>query len=295
MPARLTAYLHDEAATDRLLREDDVCRIGRGDDCGFRLEHPSISRAHAELSADGGDWRLVDLGSKNGSFRDGQRIDDVRIDGAAWLRFGDIYCEFTPLSDEDCLRIERERGARRTQSLSLSRRVSSRADGSDLLHDTLKAVLELAQCRRGFLLLREDGDFRVHASVALNPTRMNTRAFAGSVAAVQRALAERRAVVANDVAAEPWLAQRPSVIAGGLSALVCLPLVDGERVFGAIYADRSSAGAPITSLDLELLKAFAQRASLWISARRLEQELGPAPEGFPRWQAIAAAHRRSAV
>ena len=55
------------------------------------------------------------------------------------------------------------------------------------------------------------------------------------------------------------------LIAGGLQTLVCLPLLDGATVFGAVYADRRGTldgrpGEPITDFDLELLTAFAERA-----------------------------------
>ena len=66
MPARLTAYLPDNAAAVCLLRTQERVRVGRGSDCDFRLVHPSISRRHAELSLEQDQWRLDDSGEYPG-------------------------------------------------------------------------------------------------------------------------------------------------------------------------------------------------------------------------------------
>jgi ABC transport system ATP-binding/permease protein len=47
--------------------------IGRADDCDLRLEHPSISRRHAELELKPDGLWLTDLGSVNGLLRRGRR------------------------------------------------------------------------------------------------------------------------------------------------------------------------------------------------------------------------------
>jgi len=96
-------------------------------------------------------------------------------------------------------------------------------------------------------------------------------------------------VVANDIGQEAWLASRDSVVAAGLSALVCVPLLEDGRVLGAIYADRITRGEAITTLDLELLQAFAENASVWIAARRTSEQLEALGDAAA-WSQIVAAH-----
>lgn len=49
--------------------------IGRGEgDNTYQLAHPSVSTRHAEFRLEGGDYRLIDLGSTNGT-----RVNDERI------------------------------------------------------------------------------------------------------------------------------------------------------------------------------------------------------------------------
>jgi len=58
--------------------------IGRGEDNTYQLAHPSVSTHHAEFRQEGGDYKLVDLGSTNGT-----RVNDERITESP-LRNGDI-------------------------------------------------------------------------------------------------------------------------------------------------------------------------------------------------------------
>jgi DNA-binding CsgD family transcriptional regulator len=60
-----------------------VCMVGRGDDVHLQLDDPSISRRHALLRACG-ELIVEDLGSRNGTFVNGQRIEQ-----SVALRLGD--------------------------------------------------------------------------------------------------------------------------------------------------------------------------------------------------------------
>jgi hypothetical protein len=48
--------------------------IGRAPDCDCVLSDPTVSRHHAELRREGGEWVLVDLGSMNGTRLNGWRV-----------------------------------------------------------------------------------------------------------------------------------------------------------------------------------------------------------------------------
>jgi hypothetical protein len=296
MQARLIAYPPDAAAVVRHVAAGGALRIGRGTECDLRLDHPSVSRAHAELRSEDGGWRLRDLDSKNGTFLDGARVTDAALGQDAWLRFGDVYCEFAPMTDAQVDAAARGQAERRAAVTARTARIERLAGLRDLLDDTLRSMVELAQCERGFVLLDEGDGLAVRASLALDPSQLSARTFSGSVGAVRRALRDRRPVVANDVGSEAWLAQRASVIAAGLSALACLPLVQDGEAFGAIYVDRVRPGPAITDLDLELLEAFVEGAAVWIAAQRASDLLDRAhdaarPErASTRWDGIVAAH-----
>ncbi len=70
--------------------------IGRGDGCPVLLESRSVSRLHALIQRrEGGDFQLVDLGSRNGSFRNGRRVSlPATLRDQDRLLFGDQELQF---------------------------------------------------------------------------------------------------------------------------------------------------------------------------------------------------------
>ncbi len=67
--------------------------VGRGPPpkCSLTLNHPYVSTVHAELRWTGADWELKDLGSRNGTFLNGRRLDPslpTRLDKGAKIAFG---------------------------------------------------------------------------------------------------------------------------------------------------------------------------------------------------------------
>lgn len=64
--------------------------VGRTLNNGFVIEHPSVSKQHARIAAQNGGYALVDLGSSNGTFVNGQRVTEaaVRLEDGCEVRFG---------------------------------------------------------------------------------------------------------------------------------------------------------------------------------------------------------------
>jgi len=64
-------------------------RVGRGENCHLRLDDRSMSRDHAELYRQGPVYALKDLGSRNGTWINGQRVEHSGLAAGDVLRFGD--------------------------------------------------------------------------------------------------------------------------------------------------------------------------------------------------------------
>jgi two-component system, NtrC family, response regulator AtoC len=62
-----------------------VVTIGRIPEVDLRVDHSSVSRRHARILVDGGEIRIFDLDSRNGT-----RVNGMRIDGARVLMTGDV-------------------------------------------------------------------------------------------------------------------------------------------------------------------------------------------------------------
>ncbi len=69
------------------LNQDEAI-IGRGETSTVRLADLASSKSHARLVHDAGGWRLVDLGSRNGTFVNGERVQEVRLEPGDRIQIG---------------------------------------------------------------------------------------------------------------------------------------------------------------------------------------------------------------
>ena len=67
-----------------------VTTIGRRRDCDMRIPLPSVSRRHCELYMENGRLMVRDLGSRNGTFLNGGRVDETAINAGDALQIGEL-------------------------------------------------------------------------------------------------------------------------------------------------------------------------------------------------------------
>lgn len=71
--------------------------IGRGEECEISINHPSVSRVHAELRPIGdGRYEVVDLGSANGVRVNGVELPHSLLDARDVVELGDVVLKFIP-------------------------------------------------------------------------------------------------------------------------------------------------------------------------------------------------------
>jgi pSer/pThr/pTyr-binding forkhead associated (FHA) protein len=68
----------------------DVTVIGRREDCDFRIPLSEISRKHARLIKDGDTLRAEDLGSSNGTYVNGVRVQEAELAPGDTLKVGSV-------------------------------------------------------------------------------------------------------------------------------------------------------------------------------------------------------------
>jgi hypothetical protein len=286
MPARLTLHPELRPPLRWALSEERTYVLGREPGCDLVVDDERVSRRHARLWYDEGSWLLADLASKNGVSIGGFVTAEGRLDPGSWLSLGGVLGRLEPL-DAETARVDSEiRELRWRHSAQHQARLDPLSDLQTLLAQILASVLELSGGERGFVLLSGASGLEVVAAAGLEDAELRRPDFAGSVGAVERALGTGRSIAVADVAIDLSLAARPSVLAGGIRALACVPLVALGRRLGAIYTDSRVAGSSFESLDLELLEAFAGHAALAIAAQRLDAELGRLAADLPRLAAL---------
>jgi ABC transport system ATP-binding/permease protein len=74
--------------------------IGRGEECEIAINHPSVSRVHAEIRPIGdGRYEIVDLGSANGVRVNGVELPNSLLDARDVIELGDVIMRFLPAGE----------------------------------------------------------------------------------------------------------------------------------------------------------------------------------------------------
>ena len=68
----------------------DITVIGRREDCDLRIPLGDVSRKHCRLVRDGDALRLEDLGSSNGTYHNGQRVQEAILSPGDSIQVGPL-------------------------------------------------------------------------------------------------------------------------------------------------------------------------------------------------------------
>ncbi|MBN2195807.1 MAG: FHA domain-containing protein [Polyangiaceae bacterium] len=91
MDAVVGAYYLEWRGVRARIREGDTV-IGRGSDCELHIDDPTASRRHAVVRRQGSTMTVRDLGSRNGTFVDADRLHEARtLRGGEQLLIGETH------------------------------------------------------------------------------------------------------------------------------------------------------------------------------------------------------------
>ncbi|MCX8530668.1 MAG: FHA domain-containing protein [Rhodoluna sp.] len=78
----------------RFLLDQDVTTVGRHPNADIFLDDVTVSRRHAEFLRDGAVFTVRDLASLNGTYFNGERIDEVQVTDGAEVQIGKFRLTF---------------------------------------------------------------------------------------------------------------------------------------------------------------------------------------------------------
>jgi len=93
-----------------------------------------------------------------------------------------------------------------------------------------------------------------------------------SISLAQTAIRERRSLLVDDAAHDGRFDGSDSVMSLGLHSVVCVPMMVGEAVLGAIYVDDASRAGAFKPRDVRLLEGFAAQAAVALEQCRQRRE-----------------------
>ena len=115
-----TPFLRIEESGEVFPLRDEVTTVGRGQGANIRLDDPSVSRLHAELTRRGPYVYVADLGlSRNGTWVNGRPVARRVLNDGDVLSFGTARCRIGGIPRED---LAEEAELRRAAVPELTRR-----------------------------------------------------------------------------------------------------------------------------------------------------------------------------
>ena len=290
--------------------------VGRKVDRDLVIPDPRVSREHAQIVAENGEFFVVDQGSKHGTFVNGERVDRRKLARNDRLEFGarDIaYLIFHPLhatsntareflSQISGIQIAPEASdlEKLTLFLEAARKLNTIGVLDEILVTLIDATLRLTRAERGYIFLR-DGEGTLTLAAGRNSKGeplLDDKTISRSV--LEEAFISNSEYLVTDTSQMIDMKERQSIVAFDLRTVICMPLrkpqVQATRqeqptnaeVMGALYVDSRFAARDITSVSHDILRAIATEAAQLIENARLVQ----AEEAGRRYQqelSIAAA------
>jgi len=281
--------------------------VGRKVDKDLVIADPRVSRDHAQILQEGGAFYVEDLGSKHGTFVNGERIQRQKLERGDRLEFGardSAYVLFNPsqpgsnTARELLSQISVIGGAGTKQEateletlrlfLEAARRLNTAGVLDEILVTMLDVTLKLTRADRAYVFLKdEEGVLRLRAGRnASEEPLVDDKTISHSI--LEESMRSNSEFLVMDTGSSLDVAGRQSIVAYDLRTVVCIPLrkmqvyasreaqtpVPGGNVgeaMGALYVDSRSATRGISVLNKDILHAIAVEAASLIENARLVQ------------------------
>jgi sigma-B regulation protein RsbU (phosphoserine phosphatase) len=302
-----------------IVLEHSPYTVGRKVDKDLVIADPRVSRDHAMIVSENGQFAVIDQGSKHGTYVNGERIDRKVLEKNDRMEFGVrevVYIVFNPqhgtsntardfLSQISGIHISDETTdlEKLTLFLEAARKLNTTGVLDEILVTLLDTTLKLTRAERGYVFMKNDvGNLRLAAGRnSKGEALLDDKTISHSI--LDDALKSNSEFVLTDTSQSLDLAGRQSIVAYDLRTVICIPLrkpqvqtsrgVDAPvtqgpaEAMGALYVDSRFASRDISSVSNDILRVIATEAASLIENARLVQ----AEEASRRYQqelAIAA-------
>jgi len=281
--------------------------LGRHPDNNVQLLDRIVSKEHCRITRlPQGGFMLRDVGSLNGSYVNGERVAEKKLQsgdeitlGNTTLRFFDdevpsdpparnltmlsdqvqsmvqsrvqATSHFPPASeitDPEALRADYEK-LRIAHELSQKLSVDTELD--TLLQKIVDESFQLIRADRAVILLYD------RESDALTPRfvrqKRDGEAITLSTSILEEVKTKKRAVLSSDALLDERFKAAKSIIMQGIRSTMCVPLLYKDELVGAMHMDSTLNTGAFTEKDLTLFQGIATQAATAIENHRLAKKI----------------------
>ena len=305
MNARIVGVAGPLKGANLLLKDQEIS-VGREASNKLWTADSTMSRRHCTIVKQDGRFILSDLGGRNGTRVNGERIekqelchqDQISV-GNSRLVFllgdGEAIADRNPLElddttveedvvaalrPEDSAYFHPERASaqpsveRLATDLSMVLKIATKIHGirdeEGLQWQLLGLLFDIVPAQRAAILFFDDSG-EIARSAAWDRVHGPEVPVRVSRTLLKRIVAERTGLVLDNIQRSS-LRQATSLYSAGVRSALCVPLLLSDRVSGVIYLDTRSPESPFDSDHLQLITAVAGLIDLaWENIRHLEK------------------------
>ena len=285
---RFTVY-QPGIAPQQLAIPGDMITLGRASDCTIPIKDRFLSRRHAEIVRDRGQWYVRDCGSVNGTLVNGVKIaDPVPLRPGDRIALGDsevvFHADDQPSQliaiDSDshatnlAIKIDsEERGTERTKVLnSLAIEFLADRPMSDLFEFILDRVVGLLHPSRAAMALFGPDRATFDMVKLRRQDQTDSTDLLSSRTLLKEVVDGRQVVSFFDSSADEKLARAQSIVAQDIRSAICAPLLVGDAVLGVLYLDYKATRGAVSENDVRLVGQIARFAAVTLERTRLREE-----------------------
>ena len=301
--------LDTSGASQQHALDGEKAILGRHPDCDVVLDAASVSRQHAQVVKENGQYFVEDLHSRNGTYVNGELISGRQLlNDADRLKICDLSFTFYSnqagaklnVTDTSSLALMDDDVAEPTSSIMSKVDVSSSNSGLRLTVNPevkLRAMIEIAhnlgkavsldevlgklldslfkiflQADRGFVILS------IGPAGALVPKAVKFRRPGAedqvriSRTIVNQVMKSQEAVLSADAASDSRFDSSQSIADMRIRSMMCAPLVDSEgKSLGVIQIDATDRRHRFQSEDLDVLASIASQAAIAVDNAQLHE------------------------
>lgn len=147
--------------------------------------------------------------------------------------------------------------------------INSTLDFDQSLNNVMDAIMQVTKAQRGFLMINNDENDSLQVLVARGIDGETIESEGYSTTIVNEVITSREPLLTNNAQYDTRFNVGQSIIMRGLRAILCAPMLVGDRLVGAVYVDTSMKSGAFRPNDLELLKAVTGMAARAIENARL--------------------------
>jgi sigma-B regulation protein RsbU (phosphoserine phosphatase) len=275
-------------------------RIGRQAGNELTLRDSRISRQQAQILSENGSWVLEDLGSRHGTFVNGEKVLRHELQPKDKIDFGmsDSY-RLVFIGEGATIEelVERVEAPAPTQAgsrelyhlgvlLEVARTLGTGLSLEDVLTAVVDAAIQVTRTERGVLLTAGAPGEELQMVVARDAQRSTLRPdqVRVSQSVVKRVATTRRELIVSDTGDDAGgMSQTESVARLELHTVVAIPIdklpvietLDATistrqgELLGVLYLDSHAPSSAFSELDREVLRTLAREAATVIENARL--------------------------